>query len=67
VHTLNGFSAHVSQTALLEWLAPLAEGRPTVLLTHGEERARVPLAEKIRERFGVPVELPEQGAEFVCS
>jgi metallo-beta-lactamase family protein len=67
VHTLNGFSAHASQTALLEWLAPLAEGRPTVLLTHGEDRARVPLAEKIRERFGVPVELPEQGAEFVCS
>lgn len=60
-HTLNGFSAHAGQTELLEWLAPLAEGRPQVVLTHGEERARQPLAQAIARRFQMEAILPEEG------
>jgi metallo-beta-lactamase family protein len=67
IHTLNGFSAHAAQTALLAWLEPLVRDEPTVLLTHGEDRARRPLAEKIRERFGLIVECPAPGEEFEIS
>ena len=58
IHTLNGFSAHAGQTELLKWLGPLAPGRPRVFLIHGEARGREPLAQKIKERFGLTAELP---------
>jgi metallo-beta-lactamase family protein len=61
IHTLNGFSAHAGQSGLLQWLAPMAASRPRVFLTHGEAKARRPLAEKIDERFGLRAELPEPG------
>ncbi|HET6408753.1 MAG TPA: MBL fold metallo-hydrolase [Chthoniobacteraceae bacterium] len=61
VHTLNGFSAHAGQTDLLHWLAPLAQHKPRVFLTHGEVRGREPLAQKIRERFGIESVLPQFG------
>ncbi len=61
IHTVGGLSAHADQTGLLDWYGHLADA-PPVLLVHGEDRARVPLAEKLRERFGCRVELaqPEQ-------
>lgn len=60
-HTLNGFSAHAGQGELLEWLAPLAEGRPQIVLTHGEEEARLRLAKKIKKQFGLAAILPALG------
>src|SRR5690606_35269577 len=33
IHTINGLSAHAGQSELLEWLEPLASGRPRVVLT----------------------------------
>ena len=62
VHTLGGFSAHAGQTQLLNWLGAMAPSRPRVILTHGEEKARQALAERIRGRFQLDSELPEQGA-----
>lgn len=61
IHTVGGLSAHADQPALLDWYSHL-EDAPPVLLVHGEDRARVPLAEKLRERFGCSVDLaqPEQ-------
>ena len=61
VHTLNGFSAHAGQSGLLDWVGQMARSRPRVLLAHGESRGREPLAQKIRERFGLNAELPEHG------
>ncbi|HNU53222.1 MAG TPA: MBL fold metallo-hydrolase [Verrucomicrobiota bacterium] len=61
IHTLNGFSAHAGQSALLEWIGHLASARPRVVLTHGEERGREPLARLIRERHGLKPRLPMQG------
>lgn len=58
IHTLGGFSAHAGQSELVQWLAPMARGRPKVILTHGEERGRVPLAQCIADRFGISAELP---------
>jgi metallo-beta-lactamase family protein len=61
IHTLNGFSAHAGQTALLRWLEPLTRVRPRVVLTHGEPRGREPLAAQILSRFGLEALRPEFG------
>jgi metallo-beta-lactamase family protein len=58
IHTLGGFSAHAGQSELVQWLTPMARDRPKVILTHGEERGRVPLAQCIADRFGISAELP---------
>lgn len=61
IHTLNGFSAHAGQTELLKWFAPLANRKPTVALTHGENPQRGALAAKLREQFGIRPRLPQLG------
>jgi metallo-beta-lactamase family protein len=64
IHTLGGFSAHAGQTDLLKWLGGMTRSRPRVVLVHGEDRAREPFAEKIRERFRIQAELPGMGASI---
>lgn len=59
VHGLGGFSAHAGQSELLQWLAAMARNRPRVVLVHGEDRGRQPLARLIKARFGIDAELPE--------
>jgi metallo-beta-lactamase family protein len=61
IHKLGGFSAHAGQTDLLKWFNALAPDRPRVILTHGEEKARIPLAEIIRHRYGLQPYLPQYG------
>ncbi len=58
VHTLGGFSAHAGQTELLDWFGCAAHAKPRVYLTHGEAKGRVPLAAKIKQRFGLDAQLP---------
>lgn len=64
IHTLGGFSAHAGQTDLLLWLGAMTNSRPRVVLVHGEDRAREPFAEKIRERFQITPELPGLGTSI---
>ncbi len=65
VHTLGGFSAHAGQTDLLAWYGALAASRPRTFLTHGEDRARLALAEQIQARHGVACALPRLGESVV--
>jgi metallo-beta-lactamase family protein len=58
VHTLNGFSAHAGQSDLARWFEPLADDRPRLFLTHGEERGRDALAALLASRFGLAAEKP---------
>lgn len=58
VHTLGGFSAHAGQTDLLAWFAHMAEFRPRVALTHGEDGPRRELARKLLELHGIKAALP---------
>jgi metallo-beta-lactamase family protein len=58
-HSLGGFSAHAAQTDLLNWFGCLAPKHPRVVLTHGEDRGRLPLAELIEKRFHIKPYLPE--------
>jgi metallo-beta-lactamase family protein len=60
-HSLGGFSAHAGQTDLVAWFNCLAPKRPRLVLTHGEERGRVPLAELIQKRFQIKATLPLLG------
>ncbi len=61
IHKLGGFSAHAGQTDLLNWFNVLAPARPRVVLTHGEDKARLPLAKIIRYQYGLVPFLPQYG------
>jgi metallo-beta-lactamase family protein len=60
-HSLGGFSAHAGQTDLLSWFECLAPKHPRLVLTHGEDRGRLPLAELVEKRFGIKPVLPLLG------
>lgn len=60
VHTVGGLSAHADQPMLLDWYRGF-RGTPPVVLVHGEDRAREPLAEKLRTECGADVRLAEPG------
>ncbi len=53
VHTLGGFSAHAGQSDLVHWAGAWAKDQPRVFLTHGEERGRVPLKERLGRELGL--------------
>ncbi len=40
IHTLGGFSAHASQSQLVDWLSHFHKPRPKLFLVHGEEEAK---------------------------
>lgn len=60
IHTVGGLSAHADQPGLLDWYGHL-QGKPPVLLVHGEDRARLPLAKELHARFGCRVDLSQPG------
>lgn len=49
IHTLGGFSAHASQTQLIQWLNGFTKKRPKLFLVHGEETAKLTLQEAVKE------------------
>ena len=61
IHTMGGFSAHADQSDLLRWFEPLAQHRPRLVLTHGEDRTREPLADIIEQKHGIKALLPALG------
>ena len=61
IHKLGGFSAHAGQSDLLDWFNILAPDRPRVVLTHGEEKARIILANILLHRYGLQPFLPQYG------
>lgn len=60
IHTLGGLSAHADHEGLLAWYDTF-EGRPPLVLTHGEENARRQLAVGLRQRLGVEPLEPQLG------
>lgn len=63
VHTIGGLSAHADQADLLEWYGAF-DDHPPVYLVHGEERAQVPLAKKLRASFDAPVTIARHGQKI---
>lgn len=58
VYTIGGFSAHAGQSQILEWVGGFVHPDLKVFLVHGEEKAQQPLAELLRRRFGLTVNIP---------
>ncbi|MCX6246905.1 MAG: MBL fold metallo-hydrolase [Bacteroidetes bacterium] len=61
VHLLGGLSAHAGQSDLLRWFDVVAGSKPRVVLSHGEDKGRKPLADIISARYGLAPVLPEYG------
>lgn len=62
IHTVGGLSAHADQRGLLDWYAHF-HPRPPVILVHGEDRARLALAERLRGEYGAEAILARPGLE----
>ena len=61
IHTMGGFSAHADQSNLLDWFSVVAPSKPRTIITHGEDRAREALSERIYSSFGLKAERPALG------
>ncbi len=60
VYTINGFSAHADQSALLGWLSTM-KSIGKIFLVHGEEAAINVLSGKIKEQYPYTVYAPSLG------
>ena len=49
IYTLGGFSAHASQSQLLEWISHFEKPHPKLYLVHGEDDAKHVLQTKLAE------------------
>ena len=60
LHTVGGLSAHTDQRGLIAWYEGF-EGKPPLVLVHGEDKAREALAGELGEREGIHVRLARPG------
>lgn len=58
-HVFGGLSGHAGQGDLAAWFASMADSKPRLFLTHGEDPQRQTLARLIRQRHGVTAEKPD--------
>ena len=65
IHSLGGLSAHAGQSDLLRWFDKVAPSKPQLVLSHGEDKGRQPLAALIRQKYGIVAVLPEYGQRIV--
>jgi metallo-beta-lactamase family protein len=61
IASMGGLSAHAGQSDLVNWFDQVSASNPKLVLSHGEDRGRVPLAEIIRKRYGITPILPDYG------
>lgn len=59
IASMGGLSAHADQSGLTKWFGALAKSKLQLVLTHGEDRGRKPLAKLIKKRYGIEAILPE--------
>jgi len=61
VHTLNGFSAHADQAALLDWSSHFKTAPKQVFVVHGEAKAALEFSGLLKNRYGWKTLVPEHG------
>ncbi|MDP4281629.1 MAG: MBL fold metallo-hydrolase [Bacteroidota bacterium] len=61
IHSLGGLSAHAGQSDLIRWFNSVSPSRPKLVLSHGEDKAREPLAKIIKNNYGIQAFLPNYG------
>lgn len=64
IEKLNSLSAHADYSEMLRWLSDLQEPPKKMFLVHGEYKVQEKFRDRIREKFGWDVEIPEQGDSF---
>lgn len=60
IHTIGGFSAHASQSQLLDWVKNFSKPRPRLFLIHGEDDAKIALQKRLFDE-GWPADIPHFG------
>ncbi len=61
VRYIESFSGHADLEGLLKFIETFTSKPKQVYLVHGDEDAQFNLADKIKERFNLPVEIPHHG------
>lgn len=64
IERLENLSAHADSREILRWLGGFKRAPETVFLVHGEPVAQEALKNKIAEKFGWQVEIPEYLQKF---
>ncbi len=60
IHTLGGFSAHASQSQLLDWINNFKQPHPRLYLIHGEAETKITLQRHL-DQAGWSAEIPDKG------
>lgn len=60
IHTLGGFSAHASQSQLLDWVKVFRKPHPRLYLIHGEPEAKTALRKRLTHE-GWSADIPHHG------
>jgi len=60
IHTLGGFSAHASQSQLLDWINNFKQPHPRLYLIHGEADTKITLQRHL-DQAGWSAEIPDKG------
>jgi metallo-beta-lactamase family protein len=65
IHTLGGFSAHASQSQLLDWVSNFKTPRPGLYLIHGETEAKKALSGRLAgEGWSANIPAPGESISF---
>jgi metallo-beta-lactamase family protein len=64
IETIENLSAHADSREILRWLGGFKRAPEKIFLVHGEPRAQEALKNKIVEKFGWQVEIPEYLEKF---
>jgi metallo-beta-lactamase family protein len=65
IHTLGGFSAHASQSQLVDWARHFREPRPRLYLIHGEADAKAALQQRLSyENWRAEIPAPGESITF---
>lgn len=62
VSQIAGLSGHADAQGLLRWTEGLRQAPKAIFVVHGEPSASDALRQRLQERWGIPVHVPEQGA-----
>jgi Cft2 family RNA processing exonuclease len=63
IHTLGGFSAHASQSQLLDWVGRFSRKPERILLVHGEDDAKAVLQQRLHAE-GYQAAIPVMGQKI---
>jgi len=64
IEMIDGFSGHADKEGLLSWLGAFGKKPGKIILVHGEDEIINKFSESIKERFGIPTEIPSQGSSI---